>query len=168
LRIFKLHGLKPKSRRESLKGESPKWRSLKYIIALWVAISSYSLSSFLFGDMGLAAYDELGAELGRQQANIAALRQINGELEDLKDSLLYDETAIALYARELGYGRKNESFIRIPGIDGNLKPPLDAGELIPIVKQAHNPDILLKIIACSTGLGVLFLMEIAGLLNRRR
>jgi cell division protein FtsB len=144
-----------------------KWRTLKYLIALWVTITIYSLSSFFSGNMGLAAYNELGVELHRQEANIATLRRINGELGDMKDALLYDEETIALYARELGYGRQDETFIRIVGVDEKMKVWIDPGELIPVVKHPHNPDLVLKIIACSIGLGALFLMELAGLLNRR-
>jgi cell division protein FtsB len=140
---------------------------LKYLIALWVSITIYSLSSFLSGNMGIAAYDELKAELSRQQANLAALRRINSELGDMKDALLYDEETIALYARELGYGREDEAFIRIVGFDEKMKSRIDPGELIPIVQHTHNPDMILKIIACSAGLGALLVLEIAGLLSRK-
>jgi hypothetical protein len=109
----------------------------------------------------------LGEELRRQEANITTLRRINSELGDMKDALLYDEETIALYARELGYGREDETFIRIVGLDKKMKVRIDPGELIPVIKRAHNPDLVLKIIACSIGLGVLFLMELAGQLNRR-
>jgi cell division protein FtsB len=168
LRVFNLSDLKSKALNwGALKRGTLQWKTLKYLAALWVSITIYSLSSFFSGNMGLAAYDELRAELSRQQANIAALRQINGELGSVKDALLYDEDTIALYARELGYGRTEESFMRIVGLDEKMKARIETGELIPIVKQPHNPDMVLKIIACSAGLGVLLLLEIAELLNRR-
>jgi cell division protein FtsB len=154
-------------KRGTLKQGLLKWNNVKYLIALWVTITIYSLSSFFSGNMGLAAYDELGMELHKQAANIGALRRINSELEDVKDALLYDEETIALHARELGYGRQDETFMRIVGVDEKMKVRIEAGELIPVVKHPHNPDMLLKIIASSIGLGVLFFLELAGLLNRR-
>jgi len=62
---------------------------LKYLLALWVAIAVYALSSVLAGASGFSAYKQLAAERDKQRANIEALQNLNLELEGTMDALKY-------------------------------------------------------------------------------
>jgi cell division protein FtsB len=135
-------------------------RSLKYLIALWAAVALYAFASVFTGNVGLSAYHKLSQERDKQKLNIKALSEKNRELEGLRDALLYDSDTIAVYARDLGFGREDEAFIRIVGFEEKIKQPAAAGELTPIIRQEHTPDRLLRIIASCTGMGLMILFGI--------
>jgi cell division protein FtsB len=142
-------------------------RSLKYLLALWAVVAFYSLTSVFTGSGGFQAYHELSMEWDKQKSNIMSLREKNHELAGLRDALLYDSDTIALYARELGFGREDETFIRIVGFEEKIKQPLAPGEIPSIVKPEYTPDRLLRIIAFCTGMGITALWGLFCLLSRR-
>jgi cell division protein FtsB len=135
-------------------------RSLKYLIALWVVVILYTFTSVFTGNIGLPAYHKLSLERDKQKINIKALSEKNRELEGLRDALLYDSDTITVYARDLGFGRDDEAFIRIVGFEEKIKQPAAAGEVTPIIRQEHTPDRLLRIIASCTGIGIIILFGI--------
>jgi cell division protein FtsB len=142
-------------------------RSLKYLLALWAVTVLYTLSSVFTGNSGFQAYRDLRTEWDKQESNIRSLREKNHELEGLRDALLYDSDTIAVYARELGFGRKDEIFIRIVGFEEKIKQPLAPGEITPIIKPEHTPDRILRIITFYTGMGIIALFWLFDLLRRR-
>jgi cell division protein FtsB len=133
-------------------------RAFKYLIALWAAVAVYGVSSLLTGAIGLSAYRQLLADREKQWANMKNLRLINEELENIKNSLLYDTDTIAVYARDLGYGKKNERFIRIVGLGGMKNPNASAGQVIEAGTPEFIPDKTLKIAALCAGLVVFVLL----------
>ncbi|MDR2068680.1 MAG: septum formation initiator family protein [Spirochaetaceae bacterium] len=142
-------------------------RSLKYLIALWITITLYTLTSIFIGDIGFSAYRDLSRERDKQKLNIETLRERNKALEGLRDALLYDSDTIAVYARDLGFGRNDETFIRIVGLEEKVKQPAAAGELAPIVLGEHIPDRILRFIAFYTGMGIIALLGLFDFLRRR-
>ncbi|MFP3089100.1 septum formation initiator family protein [Treponema sp. TIM-1] len=142
-------------------------RSLKYLIALWVTITLYTLTSIFTGDIGFSAYRNLSRERDKQQLNIEALNEKNKELEGLRDALLYDSDTIAVYARDLGFGRDDETFIRIVGLAEKVKQPAAAGEVTSIILPEHIPNRIFRFIAFYTGMGVIALLGIFDFLRRR-
>jgi cell division protein FtsB len=143
-------------------------RAFKYLIALWTAIAVYGVFSLLAGAVGLSAYQQLLADREKQWINMETLRLINGELENTKNSLLYDRDTIAVYARDLGYGKKDERFIRIVGLGGMKNPHASAGQ----IKRAGEPDFIpdrtLKIAALCAGLAVFALLLIFDIIHVRQ
>jgi cell division protein FtsB len=135
-------------------------RAFKFLIALWAAMAVYGVSSVLTGAGGLSAYGQLQADREKQWANMKNLRLINEELENTKNSLLYDKDSIAVYARDLGYGKKNERFIRIVGLGGMKNPHTSAGQLLIAGAPEFIPDRTLKIAALCAGLAVFVLLQI--------
>jgi cell division protein FtsB len=141
--------------------------AFKYLIALWTAVAVYGVSSVLTGAIGLSAYQQLLADRDRQWANMKSLQLINEELEDAKNSLLYDQDAIAVRARELGYGKKDERFIRIVGLGGK-NPRTSAGQILRAGKPDFVSDRTLKIIALCAGAAVFALFLIFDMLRDRQ
>jgi cell division protein FtsB len=142
-------------------------RAFKYLIALWTAVAVYGVFSVLAGAIGLSAYQQLLADREKQWANMEKLRLINGELENTKNSLLYDRDTLAVYARDLGYGKKDERFIRIVGLHGAKNPHASAGQLLRAGTPDVIPDRMLKIAALGAGLAVFALLLIFDMLRNR-
>jgi cell division protein FtsB len=142
-------------------------RAIKYLIALWAAIAVYGVSSALAGAIGLSAYQQLLADREKQWAHMKNLRLINEELENTKNSLLYDRDTITVYARDLGYGKKNERFIRIVGLKRDGNPHTTAGQILKAGKPEFIPDKALKIAAFCTGLAVFALLLIFDIVHAK-
>jgi cell division protein FtsB len=143
-------------------------RAFNYLIALWAAVAVYGVLSLLTGAIGLSAYRQLQADREKQWANMKALRFINENLESTKNSLLYDQDALTVHARELGYGKKNERFIRIVGLRGEETPHAGAGQILRAGEPDFIPDRTLKIAALCTGLAVFALLLIADITRSRQ
>jgi cell division protein FtsB len=129
-------------------------------MGLWTAVAIYSVFALISGPSGLAAYGQLEAERERQWANMRALGALNEDLENTKNSLLYDQDAIAVYARRLGYAGKDERFIRIVGIGGAQNPHTVPGRVYFAGEPDFIADKIIKITALCVGLAafVLFFM----------
>jgi cell division protein FtsB len=143
-------------------------RAFNYLIALWAAIAVYGVSSVLIGAVGISAHQQLLADRDKQWANMKNLQMINGELENTKNSLLYDRDTIAVHARELGYGKKDERFVRIVGLGGAKNPHTTAGQILRAGTPDFIPDLTLKIIALCTGLAVFALLLISDIFRDRQ
>jgi cell division protein FtsB len=142
--------------------------AFKYLIALWTAVAVYGVFSVLAGATGLSAYQQLLADREKQWVNMEKLRLINGELENTKNSLLYDRDTIAVYARDLGYGKKDERFIRIVGLGGIKNPHASAGQILRAGKPDFIPDRILKIASLCVGLAVFVLLLIFDIIRFRQ
>jgi cell division protein FtsB len=140
-------------------------KALKYLVALWVVILVYSLLSFFMGPAGLSAYDQLKTEEGRQQGNLAALERINRELEGEKLALSGDPETIRVRARELGYGSREERFIRIVGLSRTVRPPRDAGQVIAVRSPEFLEDSTIRVISLISGGVTLVFLLIYGALK---
>ena len=142
-------------------------RVFKYLAGIWTAVAVYSLFSLFAGSMGLAAHNQLLAERERLWANMKELSRTNEELENEKNSLLYDHDVLAVHARQLGYGREEEQFIRIVGLGGERNTPATAGKVFFAGPPDSIPDNVIKIIALCAGLSVFALFFIMDLLRSK-
>ena len=135
-------------------------RMVKYLVGLWTAVAVYSVFSLLSGSTGLFARGQLEAERERQWANMRVLGALNEELENAKNSLLYDHDAIAVYARRLGYARENERFIRVVGLGVTGNPHTAPGQVYIAAEPGFVSDKIIKIASLCAGLTafVLFFM----------
>ncbi len=140
---------------------------LKFIAALWTAIVCYSLSSFVLGSTGVLAMERLRAERDRLSANMEELQRINVELGGELDALRYDPDTLSVYARELGYGREDERFIRIVGLPVSGKQRVSAGNLLVPSQGKALPTSTLRIISILVGLAVFISLRPSGKKNRK-
>jgi cell division protein FtsB len=140
-------------------------RASKYVLTLWTAIAVYTLVSLCTGSMGFSAYRELLAEREKQKQNIEKLGLINEELENTKNALLYDRDTIAIYARELGFGEKDEKFVRIVGFTGNRKPHTSPGEVVIAAKPVFMQDRTVQLISIFAGFAVFIAFLVSDILE---
>jgi cell division protein FtsB len=122
-------------------------------MGLWAAVLVYSIFSFLSGPKGLFAYNQLLAEYETQLENLEELGRLNKELKNTTNSLYYDEDTLAVYARQLGYSRENERFVRIVGLPGKpAERVISAGKIYYPAEPSYVSDRIIKITAFSVGL----------------
>jgi cell division protein FtsB len=142
-------------------------KALKYLISLWTAVLVYSVFSLIAGAMGFSAYDQLREERRKQQVNLDNLERIHRELEGSRDALLYDSDLIAAHARELGYGREQERFIRIVGLPGTKKQQLSPGQIIFAARPEYMAEETIRLVSIATGIGMLLILCITELILKR-
>ena len=134
----------------------------------WIIVAAYSLSSLFMGTMGFSAYSHLENEHKRLSENMDQLQSLNKELLANMDSLLYDADTITVYARELGYGKSDERFVRVVGVPGIKKHQMSAGQLLAVNKNTAVPDMTLKIVSFALGFMVLICFIVTDVLKRRQ
>lgn len=139
----------------------------KVLLAIWTAIAVYSISAFFFGTKGVIAMNTLLAERDRLQNNMEQLQNINKELDGSMDALRYDPDLLSLYARELGYGQKDERFIRIVGLQGSMRNQIAAGNMVRTVYPEGIEDKKLKITALISGV-LVFLLSVVHAAFRKK
>jgi cell division protein FtsB len=136
-------------------------RAVKYLLALWIAVTVYTVMSLYAGAKGVSAYNELLGEQKKQEANMETLERINLELENTRNALLYDRDTIRVYARDLGFGEKGEKFVRIVGLGMSRKPPVLPGDVV-IAEEPHamkNQTIRLISIFAALAVFIAFLVS---------
>jgi cell division protein FtsB len=140
-------------------------RAFKYLMGIWTAVAVYSLFSLLNGPVGLSAYKQLESEREKQWTNMRALGTINEELENTQNGLLYDQQAIVVYARRLGYAREQERFIRIVGLPGEQNPYASPGHIYFAGEPDFVADKTIKITALCAGMAAFALFFVLELLR---
>ncbi len=120
--------------------------------ALCFGLGVYGLFSLLFGASGLFTYRLLREEQKRLEENIAKLRTINESLADDLAALRGDPEVIAVLARELGFARSNEKFVRISGLPLAARQSFQVGEKLSIAYPPAIPPKQLRLIALFAGL----------------
>ena len=111
----------------------------------------------------MSAYNYLLSERDQQWSNIQNLGYLNEELEKTRNNLLYDQDTLLIHARQMGYGQKNERFVRIVGLGAIRTAPSTAGSVYTTQAPDYISDLNIKIIALCIGLLVfafLFMLEI--------
>jgi cell division protein FtsB len=137
-------------------------------MALWAAAAVYAATSIFLGTMGISAYNQLEMERDKQQANLETLKTINRQLEGDMDALRYDSDAIAVYARDLGYGLENERFVRIVGLGGIKKQRTIPGRLVSPGYPRAVSNKTLRISSLCAGFAVLLLLIVVEFLTKRK
>jgi cell division protein FtsB len=140
----------------------------KYLFSVWAGVLLYALLFVVSGSKGANAYRQLENEQRKQEANIVLLKQMNRELENKMNSLLYDKDTLAIYAREQGYAAENERFVRIVGLGVNQKSRISTGRVIFADEPQYVPDRTLIIIAFCAGATVFICMVLFDILKRLR
>jgi cell division protein FtsB len=125
-------------------------RAVKYLLVLWTAAAVYTGISLYAGARGISAYRVLAEEQEKQEQNMKILEQINTELENTRNALLYDRDTIRVYARNLGLGEQGEKFVRIVGLGQAGKAPPSPGEILIAEEprsMAHKTILSISIFA---------------------
>ena len=143
-------------------------KAAKYLFALWAGVLVYASLAFLFGAMGISAYNQLEKEQKKQEVNIENLQLINHELGNTVNSLLYDKDTLTIYAREQGYASAKEHFIRIVGLGGRRNTRNSAGDITVAADPQYVPDRTLRIIASCTAISLLICMAAFDLMKSLR
>ncbi|MDR1430228.1 MAG: septum formation initiator family protein [Spirochaetaceae bacterium] len=140
----------------------------KYLLALWLSITLYAVSSFTVGPVGIASYEKTRGSLERLRTNMEELKAINHNLEGIMDALRYDSDTIMVYARELGYGAQDERFIRIVGLPGASKRRVAAGQLILYKKPETVSDRFLRVLSLSLGLTLFIVFSVFDYIGKKK
>jgi len=134
---------------------------LRFAFSVWVSVAVYGLASITVGRTGILAMHRLEAERDRLSSNMEQLRTINGELELSIVALRSDADTISVRARELGYGRADERFVRIVGLPAAGSRAATAGNLVTAVRPKGVSNGTLRIIAAFAGVVVYMLSSLA-------
>jgi hypothetical protein len=107
-------------------------------------------------------------ERDEQKQNLVFLQELNRELEGEAEALLYDSDTITAYARELGYGRTEERFVRIVGLSGKRNQRHDPGQIIKAEKPDFMTEADIRFISLACGLSILGCILAVELMRTRR
>jgi cell division protein FtsB len=139
----------------------------RILVSLWVSVAVYTISSIFFGATGIFAMQYLSAERDRLAENLSHLREINVELNGSLDALRYDKDTLALYARDLGYGKDDERFIRIVDLHQVSGNHQKAGEMLIPKRLKTLSEDLLRAISLLTGLSVYIGLSLSALKGKK-
>jgi len=121
----------------------------------WAVLSVYSLFSFFLGQNGLYARRHLEAEYARLAENRHALEATNRSYLRTKESLLTDDDALSVHARQLGFGHQGEEFIRIMGLGIATGVDFPSGQVLYSVGPHYVPNGTITIISLVLGAAIL-------------
>ena len=139
---------------------------LRYIFVPWSAVLVYTLFSAIMGQNGIYARQHLEAEWLHLTENHRMLENTYSEFQKTKESLMYDQDALSVYARQLGYGRRDEGFIRIMDLGIALNNNLVAGQVLYATDPIFVDDKTIKILSALFGLAIFVFFLVMDFLTR--
>ncbi|MDR0910888.1 MAG: septum formation initiator family protein [Spirochaetaceae bacterium] len=142
-------------------------RPFLFILPLWLGALVYIILSLFNGPNGFSAYRQMQQEIDIQKENLSHLQNLNVLLVGDMDALLYDQDAIAARARELGYGKLDENFIRIVGVPGSLQKTFNEGRVLKAAIPEFMPNERIRYIAFGAAAALFLSILIAELLRRQ-
>jgi hypothetical protein len=95
------------------------------------------------------------AERVRLNENLKKLENINTDYQNIRKNLTVDQDSLSVYARQLGYGREGEEYIRIMGLGIAINTDMPAGQVNYTVSPVFMSDTTIKIISLLFALVVL-------------
>jgi hypothetical protein len=143
-------------------------RYLRFAFSVWVAVAVYGFTSITIGRTGIYAMRGLETERNRLASNMERLRTINSELEGSIVALRSDADTISVHARELGYGRADEHFVRIVGVPAAGLRAATAGNLVTAVRPTGVSNRTLRILAAVAGAAAYALSSFSEFKRRKR
>jgi len=130
-------------------------RFIRYFLVIWTFFFVYASFSFFFGQNGISARKHLEAERVRLNENLKTLENINTDYQNIRNNLTVDQDSLSVYARQLGYGREGEEYIRIMGLGIAINTDMPDGQVNYTVSPVFMPDATIKIISLLSALAVL-------------
>jgi len=122
-------------------------RLLRFFPVIWTFFFVYTFFSFFFGQNGVYARKHLEAERVRLYENLKKLENTNTDYKNIKNNLAADADSLSVYARQLGYGREGEEYIRIMGLGVAINTDMPAGKVSYSENPAYISDRTIKIIS---------------------
>jgi len=113
-------------------------RFIRYFLVIWTFFFVYTSFSYLWGQNGLHARRHLETERVRLNENLQKLENINIDYQNIRNNLMGDQDSLSVYARQLGYGREGEEYIRIMGLGIAINTDMPTGK----VNYTENPDFI--------------------------
>ena len=138
----------------------------KYLLVPWFILAVYTGISIYHGPAGIVSYRALRTERDTILENLDRIQETNRKLEGTMDALLYDSETIRVKARELGYGKPEERFVRIVGLPGGRRNDMRPGTVRGAVRPQGSSVRAHRIIALCLGL-LLFSAFLAGDMFRK-
>jgi len=130
-------------------------RFIRYFLVIWTFFFVYTFFSFFLGQNGVSARNHLEAERVRLNENLKKLENINIDYQNVRNNLTVDQDSLSVYARQLGYGREGEEYIRIMGLGIAINTDMPAGQVNYTVGSVFMSDTTIKIISLMFALAVL-------------
>ena len=87
--------------------------------------------------------------------NRNALEATNRNFLRTRESLLNDDDALSVYARQLGFGNPGEEFIRVMGLNVAANVDLPSGQVLYATPPHYIPTATIRIISLIFGAAVL-------------
>jgi cell division protein FtsB len=122
-------------------------RLVRYFPVIWTFFFVYTFFSFFLGQNGLYARRHLEAERMRLYENLKKLENINRDYQNIRNNLMGDQDSLSVYARQLGYGREGEEYIRIMGLGIAINTYMPAGQVNYAENTVFISDTTIKIIS---------------------
>jgi hypothetical protein len=108
----------------------------------------------------MSSRNHLEAERVRLNENLKKLVNINTDYQNIRNNLTMDQDSLSVYARQLGYGREGEEYIRIMGLGIAINTDMPAGQVNYTVNPVFMSDTTIKIISLLFALAVLVFLLI--------
>jgi len=128
---------------------------IRYFLVIWTFFFVYTSCSYFWGQNGLYARRHLEAERVRLSENLKKLENINKDYQNIRNNLMKDQDSLSVYARQLGYGREGEEYIRIMGLGIAVNTDMPAGQVSYTESSDFISDTTIKIISLLFALIVL-------------
>jgi cell division protein FtsB len=138
---------------------------MRYFLVIWTFFFVYSFFSFFLGQNGLYARKHLQSERIRLYENQKKLEDTFMEYRNIKNNLMADQDALSVYARQLGYGREGEEYIRIMGLGIAINTDMPTGQVSYAVNPVYISDTTIKIISLLFAFAVLSFLLIRDFYN---
>jgi cell division protein FtsB len=129
-------------------------RFLRYFPVIWTFFFVYSFFSFFLGQNGLYSRRHLEAERARLNEHLKKLENTKVDYQNIRNNLMVDQDSLSVYARQLGYGREGEEYIRIMGLGIAINTDMPADEVFYSESPVFISDTTIKIISLLSALGV--------------
>jgi cell division protein FtsB len=133
-------------------------RFIRYFLVIWTFFLVYTSLSYFWGQNGLYARRHLETERVRLYENLKKLENINVDYQKIRNNLIHDQDSLSVYARQLGYGREGEEYIRIMGLGIAINTDMPAGQVSYTESPDFVSDTTIKIISLLFALVVLSLL----------
>jgi len=120
---------------------------IRYFLVIWTFFLVYTSCSYFWGQNGMYARRHLEAERVRLSENLKKLENINKDYQNIRNNLMKDQDSLSVYARQLGYGREGEEYIRIMGLGIAVNTDMPAGQVSYTESSDYISDTTIKIIS---------------------
>ncbi|AEH40131.1 probable septum formation initiator [Treponema paraluiscuniculi Cuniculi A] len=135
---------------------------LRVVLPLSLALNSYGVLAFFWGERGVCAMRLLEREKKELVHHIQTLAERGRDLAAVVDALSFDEETIGAYARQLGYVRAGDVLVRPVNFTVAHMHTLDSGDARPLVAPACFSDTRCKVYALCVGFFVVLLQLLWG------